>query len=407
MKAVIVGNGVAGITAATELAQRLEVAVDVYTAEPYPYYYRPQLPRFVAGAIDQEQLFARSPEWYEERNIRVHLASKVVSLMPDERRIRLEDGSQVAYDRLLLATGARPFVPDVEGIDKQGVFTLRSLEDALDIRAYAARCERAVVIGGGLLGLETAKGLKALGLTVTALEFFPYLLPRQLDEEGAEVFRTLIEGLGIGVAVSAHTRAIVGNSTVEGIVLEDGREFPAGMVVVAAGVRADVQLAAEAGLEVERGVVVDEHMQTGAPGIYAAGDVASFHGRSWGIIPQARAQALVAAANMAGDEKVYEEIVPSTTLKIAGIDLSSTGAMALEGEEELVALRSSHPEQGVYKKLLLRGDVPVQAIVIGDKALARKLDRIISHGERLTREEAEAYIHDNSQTSSSGSGAVS
>jgi len=178
-------------------------------------------------------------------------------LMPDQKRILLADGTEVPYDRLLLATGGVSFVPPIEGAEKKGVFTLRTLDDALAIREYAASCQEAVVIGGGLLGLEAARGLKVLGL--------------------------------------AETKAILGNGEVRGVVLRDGREFPAQMVLIATGVRSNAGLAAEAGLQVERGVVVNERMLSDAPNIYSAGDAASFRGRSWGIIPVARSQALVAA----------------------------------------------------------------------------------------------------------------
>ncbi|MGD1995732.1 MAG: FAD-dependent oxidoreductase, partial [Anaerolineae bacterium] len=260
---------------------------------------------------------------------------------------------------------------------REGVFTLRTLDDAMAIREYAARCGEAVVIGGGLLGLETARGLKTLGLSVTALEFFPRLCPRQLDEEGATVFQRMVERLGIRVGLSADAKAIVGDGRVESVVLQDGRDFPAQMVVIAAGVKSNTELAADAGLKVEKGVVVDDHMATSAPHIYSAGDAASFQGRSWGIIPVARAQALVAAANMSGDDAIYEEVVPSTTLKIVDIELTSIGR-AIPEEEGNVEIRRSDPEAGIYKKVVLEDDTLVGAIVIGERALARELERLIS-----------------------------
>jgi nitrite reductase (NADH) large subunit len=387
MRHVIVGNGIAGITAASELSRRQAGTIDVYTEEPYPYYFRPQLPSFLAGEVDRNRVIARDPSWYEERGITVHLSSKVARLLPQRHEIVLTDGTTVPYDRLLLATGAAPFVPPFEGRDKRGVYSLRTLEDALAIREYAANCERAVVIGGGLLGLESARGLKALGLSVSALEFAPYLLPRQLDEKGAAIFRHLVEDLGIDVAVGANTKAIVGDEAVEGVILHDGRTFPAQLVLVAAGVRCDTALAAESGLETDRGVVVDEQMRTSAPDVYCAGDAAWFNGRSWAIIPQAKAQAEVAAANMAGDDAAYEEIVPSTTLKIVGISLTSCG-VDVSQDENVAELRRSDVEGGVYKKLVLRDDVAVQAMVIGNRSLARKLEKLVMGRAKMRQEEA-------------------
>ncbi len=390
MRHVIIGGGVASITAAIELARRQAEEIELYTAERYPYYFRPRLPYFLAGEIAQEDLYVHPLSWYENKGIAVHLDSKVERLMPDQKRILLANGSEVPYDRLLLATGGMSFIPPIEGTDKKGVFALRTLDDAITIREYAAHCQEAVVIGGGLLGLEAARGLKALGLSVTALEFFPRLLPRQLDAEGSAVFQRLIEGLGINVGLQAETKSIVGNGEVRGVVLKDGREFAAQMVLVAAGARSNAGLAAEAGLRIERGIAVDEHMATDAPDIYAAGD-AAFRGRAWGIVPVARAQALVAAANMAGDNALYEEVVPSNTLKIVGIDLTSAGTVTPE-DEGFVEIRRSDPEAGVYKKLVLKDNTLVGAIVLGDKALARKVERMVTSKAQLSREEAEALL---------------
>jgi len=186
-----------------------------------------------------------------------------------------------------------------------------------------------------------------------------------------------VEDLGIRVALSAETTAILGDEAVHGVALRDGREFPAQMVLFATGVRANTALATEAGLEVERGVVVDERMRTSAPDIYAAGDVASFNGRSWAIIPQARAQAQVAAANMAGEDAVYEEIVPSTTLKIVGMDLTSCGVVNVEGEG-FTEIRIADPDAGIYRKIVLKDGVAVGAVVLRDRQLARKLERLVS-----------------------------
>lgn len=391
MRHVIVGNGVAGITAAGELARRQAGEVEIHTAERYPYYFRPRLPYFLAGEIPQDELYVHPPSWYEKRGIKVHLKSKVVRLMPDQKRLLLADDTEIPYDRLLLATGSFSFVPPIEGADKKGVFTLRTLDDALAIKEYASRCQEAVVIGGGLLGLEAARGLRVLGLSVTTLEFFPRLLPRQLDDEGSAIFQRLVEKLGIGVGLKAETKAILGNSEVRSVVLKDGREFPAQMVLIAAGVRSHMELATEAGLQVERGVVVNERMLTSAPDVYSAGDAASFRGRSWGIIPVAGAQALVAAGNMAGDNVLYEEVVPSNTLKIVGVDLTSAGTVVPEGDG-FVEIHRSDPEAGVYKKVVIKDDTLVGAIVLGDKALAKKLERMVTGKAKLSREELQSLL---------------
>jgi nitrite reductase (NADH) large subunit len=387
MRHVIVGGGVAGITAAAELAKRQAGEIVVYSEEPHPYYFRPRLPHFVGGQVVLENLFARSPAWYQERGIEVYLSSKVVHLLPGEKSIHLQSGEEVAYDRLLLATGGVPFVPPMEGVDKAGVFCLRTLDDAIAIKKYAAQCRQAVVIGGGLLGLETAKGLRDLGLEVTALEASTHLCPRQLDVEGASIFQTLIERLGIEVGLEADAEEVIGQDKVEGVVVRDGRTYPADMLVVAAGIRCNIALAAHAGAKIEGCVDVDEHMATNMPDIYSAGDAAGYQGRTWGIIPIARAQALVAAANMAGERIAYQEPPPSTTLKIAGIALTSIGS-AIPVGDGYFDIRVDDAESGAYRKLVLHEGRLVGAIVIGDGALARELGTLVASGARMTPEEA-------------------
>ncbi len=393
MRYVIVGGGVAGITAAQELAKLNAGTVTVFSAEPHAYYYRPRLTEYLAGEVDLDQLIRRPREWYVQRGVDVQLASPVTALDPARKRITLRSGQEVDYDRLLLATGSYPMQLPIPGREKRGVFVMRTLEDAQAILAYAANVERAIVIGGGLLGLETARGLRVRGLDVTVLEYFPWLLPRQLDREGGAVLKTLIEAQGIHVALQADTQEIYGTDSVAGLRLKDGRDFPAQMVVMAAGVRSDVTLAQQAGLQVERGVVVNAAMQTSAPDVYAAGDVAVFNGRVWAIAPVALAQAKVAAAAMAGQPATYTEIVPSTTLKIMGIDLTSAGTPCPAPEEGLVELRRSDPIALTYKKLVLtaRGEL-VGAIVLGDKALARRLEELLNTRAHLSVEEAAHLI---------------
>ncbi len=391
MRQVIIGSGVAGITAAIELSRRQNGPIEVYTAERHPYYFRPRLTHLLAGEISPEEMYIRPLSWYEERGIQVYLDAPVVRLLPAEGEVLLADGRAVPYDRLLLATGSTPFVPPFAGTDQAGVFTLRTLEDALAIRDHAARCQEAVVIGGGLLGLETARALQVLGLAVTVLQNGPRLLPRQLDEEGAGLFQRLVEELGVHVLLDASTEAILGSGQARGVRLEDGREVPAQVVVIATGVRSRVELAQEAGLEVSGGIVVDEHLATSAPHVYAAGDAAIFEGRCWGIIPVAQAQARVAAANMAGEESRYEEKPPATTLHIVGIDLTSVGR-AVAAEAGLTTVRHLDAEAGIYRKIVLAGDLPVGAIVIGDRPLAQKLERLLADGVRMTPPEALALV---------------
>ncbi|OQY20643.1 MAG: hypothetical protein B6I34_08530, partial [Anaerolineaceae bacterium 4572_32.1] len=310
---------------------------------------------------------------------------------PQAHYLVLADSSRVEYDRLLLATGARAFVPPFDGAGKKGVFTLRSLDDALAIKRQAQVASTAAVIGGGLLGLETARALLSANLDVTVIEFAPHLLPRQLDEEGAQVLQSRLEAMGLRILTGAATEAILGDERATGVQLGDGRVVDGQVVLISTGIRSRVELAREAGLEVNRGLVVDEHLRTSAPGVYAAGDVAEFEGQVYGIIPAAIEQAQVAAANMVAgpstgsgrSSAVYSGTVPSTTLKIAGIDLTCLGQATATGDEFTI-LRQSDRANGIYRRLALREGKIVGAILLGDKQDVRVLKKLISTGRDVS-----------------------
>ncbi|MFQ6092726.1 MAG: NAD(P)/FAD-dependent oxidoreductase [bacterium] len=379
MKVVIIGNGPAGITAAKTIHElNPEVGIEVYSQEGHPYYFRPKLPDLLGGSVEPEEIYAYSEEWYHRRNIGVHLRVTVTQILPARKEIVLEGGARVSYDSLLLAAGSRCLVPPIRGVDKEGVFTLRTIEDAAEIKRYAKGCKRAIVIGGGLLGLEASRGLRSLGLEVTVVEFLHRLLPRQLDEEGASLLRTKIEEMEIQVLLSAESEEILGEGIVTGLLLKDGRKIEGDLILISAGIRANVEIAREAGIAVGKGVLVDEHMRTGVEEVYAAGDVAEFQGRMYGIIPAAIDQAKVAGANMAGNESVeYEGTVPYTTLKVVGVDLTSIGVATPEGEE-FKQIRKINPREGVYKKLVLCEGTIVGAIFLGDRRDVTPVNKLIT-----------------------------
>ncbi len=391
MRFVIVGGGVAGITAALELGNRRLGTVAVYSDETYPYYYRPQLTEFLAGGITLERLLRRDLAWYKGRGIDVYLGRSVTRVAPDAKKITLVDGTRVEYDKLLLATGSVPSVPPLKGVEKSGVFTWRTLADTLELEQAASFCGKTVVLGGGLLGLEAARGLLGFCGAVTVLEFFPRLLPRQLDVEGATVLQRFVESLGIRVVVGAQAEEVLGDQMVTGLRLKDGREFPAGLVLVAAGVRCQARLAQEAGLTVDRGIVVDEYMATSAPDIYAAGDAAVFKGYSWAIAPIAQAQGRIAALNMAGEATAYDVVVPSTTLKVVGIDVSSVGMVNPE-TADYIEIRASETEANSYRKIVLHDGKIVGSIIINNKVLAKNLENRIAQREAMTPDQARALL---------------
>jgi nitrite reductase (NADH) large subunit len=388
---LIVGNGVAGVTAAQNVARADPSAeVHVYGGEPYSYYQRPRLWQYLAGEVEQDDLYFRPLEWYAARGVQVHVDTQVMALDTAEHRIRLADGSWETYDRLLLATGGRSFIPPFEGADRQGVFALRSLDDALAIKRYADQVSSVAVIGGGLLGLETARALLAPGRRVSVIEIAPHLLPRQLDVTGAQVLQARLEAMGLHIYTGAATHSIMGlgsergDGRAHGVRLTNGRAVNGELIIVSTGIRSRIELAREAGLEVNRGIVVDAHLSTSAPDVYAAGDAAEYQGVVYGIIPAAIEQAQVVATNMAnGSTATYEGTVPSTTLKVVGIDLTCLGDSTADGDEYLV-LRYSDQAAGVYKRLALREKKIVGAILMGEVEDARWLQQLIVDGRDVS-----------------------
>lgn len=384
MKIVIVGLGAAGANAARAIAaeKRADIQVEVYGAEPHLYYARPKLPDYLAGDVALGDLYFYPQAWYDERRIAVHTGARVEQVDAAGHRIVLAEGTRVPYDRLLIATGASSFVPPIPGAGLPGVFTLRTIDDVERIRTHARECKRAAVIGGGLLGLEAARGLRALGLEVTVLERGPYLLQRQLDEQGGAVLHREVEQLGIAIVANADTDHIEPGA----VVLKSGLRVPADLVLVAAGVRANLELATASGLAINRGIVVDAHLETSAPGVYAAGDVAEFKGTVYGIVPAAIEQAQAAVRNMLKHGSAeYIGTVPANTLKIVGIDLTSIGQVA--GGEGYAELRRADGP-GRYLKLALKDGRLQGAILLGHKekvgpisqAVARQVD-LTAHGE--------------------------
>lgn len=379
---LIIGGGIAGVSAA-EAIHKADPSADItlICGEPNLPYFRMSLTRYLAGEIDRAQLELHKEGWYLENHINIVVGRQVKSIDSESKQVTLDDGQGYSYKKLILANGASPFVPPIRGKELPGVMTLRSLEDAERITQIFDHHANVVCIGGGLLGLEIAGAIARHGSKVTVLEALDWLLPRQLGQEAAEMLRQHIESMGISIIVPAKTSALVGEGKVEGVEIAGNSSeaepavcIPAELVLISAGVRSNLNLAKMAGVEVNRGVLVNEHMQTSNPDIYAAGDVSEYHGINYGQWVPAKKQGEVAGRHAAGQPADFAGDPPSAKLKVLGIDLLSIGQFApVEPGDQLVATRQGES----YISLLFRNGVLVGANLLGETGLDPKVKKAI------------------------------
>ncbi|GAB3625888.1 nitrite reductase large subunit [Pandoraea terrae] len=383
---VVIGNGMAGIRTLEEL---LAIAPDqyditVFGSEPHPNYNRILLSPVLAGEQNFADIVLNPLAWYEDNGIELHLGKTVTRIDRKRRVVCTEDGIEAPYDRLLIATGSSPFILPVPGKDLAGVITYRDIRDT-ELMIDAAKVKRhAVVIGGGLLGLEAANGLKLRGMEVTVVHLADTLLERQLDATAGKLLQKSLEARGLQFLLSKSTSEILGNDAgeVRAVKFADGEEIPADLVVMAAGIRPNTSLAESAGLHCSRGIVVSDTLQTFDPRIYAVGECVSHRGVAYGLVAPLFEQAKVCANHLAlmgiGS---YRGSVLSTKLKVTGIDLFSAGDfLGGEGTEEIVL---SDPCGGVYKKLVIKDDRLVGACLYGDTADGAWYFKLLREGRAL------------------------
>jgi len=369
-KLVMVGNGMAGVRTLEEL---LKIAPDLYDitvfgAEPHPNYNRIMLSPVLAGEQTLDEIVLNPLSWYAEQGITLHLGKTVTQIDRIRRRVIAADGTEAPYDRLLIATGSTPFMPPLPGRDLPGVIAYRDIADTKEMIAAAAKYTHAVVIGGGLLGLEAANGLMLRGMQVTVVHIGNWLMERQLDDQAGDLLRKALETRGLRFKLGAQTQALIGgpDGRVTAVQFKDGEAIPADLVVMAAGVRPNTGLADSAGLHCERGIVVSDTMQTVTdPRIYSVGECAAHRGVAYGLVAPLFEQGKVCATHLAqvGIGR-YQGSQTSTKLKVTGIELFSAGNFSGgEGYEEILL---SDPYTGVYKKLIIKDDKLVGACLYGD-----------------------------------------
>ena len=379
---LIIGNGVAGTTAAENIRKvDKEGNIKIITEEDIPFYYRVRLNEYILGDIDERGLIAKSEKWYKDQDIDLMLKTRIVEGDPVEKFVVSRENLKITYDSLLIATGSHSFVPPIKGSEKKGVFTLRSIMDSRGISSYAKDIEEVVLIGGGLLGLEAGNALRKLGKKVVVVEFFPRLLPRQLDVAGAKRLQGIMEGMGFSFRLGAKTQEIMGDDQVNGVLLEGGESLPGKMVLISAGVRPNLDLAEPLGLDHDKGIKVNDRLRTNKVDIFAAGDVAEFRGMPYGIWPAAMGQGKIAGTNMAGVEVAYQGTTMANTLKVVGIDLASAGNIDAENEFESRIVS----DEKVYKKIVISNNQIIGCIMLGDTKSFNKITKAMSEKKDVSQ----------------------
>jgi nitrite reductase (NADH) large subunit len=363
---VIVGNGMAAARLVDELAKTAlgRYAVAVIGDEPRLAYNRVLLSSVLAGETASHEIELRPASWWRDRGVTLKYGCLATEIDVGRRELKIAGEESVAFSKLVLATGSAPLRLNVPGADLAGVHTFRDSRDVDLLLTLAARKKRVIVVGGGLLGLEAAYGLAKAGAPVTLIHLMDRLMERQLDAPAADLLKTLVERKGIEVLLNANTARLHGEKAVEAIELADGRGIDADAVIFAAGIRPNVALAKDAGLSVNRGVVVDDRLQTDAPDIFALGECAEHRGICYGLVEPAYEQAKVLARHLAGGSASYSGSVVATNLKVSGVAVFSAGDfIAADGAETIVL---NDARRGTYKKLVIANGRLTGAVLVGD-----------------------------------------
>ena len=366
-KLIVVGNGMAGVACVDQiLKHQPKFAITIFGDETHVNYNRILLSSVLAGEKSPDEIVLNGLEWYERNHIELRLGVRITGVDVQQKTVSGDDGSVTPFDKLLLATGSSPLVPSLEWVKKDGVFVFRTLDDTRALLERARPGTKAVVIGGGLLGLEAARGLQVHGCDVTVVHLMDSLMERQLDQTGGDYLKAKMECLGIRVLLNRRTTQILGNGKAEGVAFQDGSNIAADFVVIAAGIRPSAELGRKAGVQVNRGIVVNDYMETSHADIFAVGECAEHRGICYGLVAPLYEQGKVLAATITGNKgPVYQGSVPAAKLKIMGVDVFSAGDFN-ETTPGMDAVRYEDPALGVYKKLTLRDNQLAGVILVGD-----------------------------------------
>ncbi|WP_163193771.1 NAD(P)/FAD-dependent oxidoreductase [Clostridium thermarum] len=384
---VIIGNGAAGYYAANTIRKNNSTAsIKIISAEKYLTYYRPQLSEYLYEEIPEKKFYLSPDSWYVDNNIDLQLGTFVTEIHTAKKVLKLEDGSKVNYDKLILANGSSNFIPPIKGTELEGVYTLKYKNDADKIKEAIKSSKKAVVIGGGLLGLEAAWEMKKSGLQVTVVEFFPRLLPRQLDDAGSELFKNIVNSSGVDIILGDCAEEIISQDTVSKVSalrLKSGKLIDADLVLFSAGIRPNKTLAEKSGILCHQAIVVNEKMETNVKDIYACGDVAEINGIVYGTWPAAMEMGKVAGKNATGEDSKFKEFSSSVIFRGLNAEVFSAGTIDFN-DASLKQFAQEDSSKKIYKKLFFKDGILAGAILIGD---TKKAAKVISGMKKMAGEE--------------------
>ena len=396
-KLVVIGNGMAGARTVEEILARgggAQFEITMFGDEPYGNYNRILLSNVLNGAQDAADIFLNPLEWYAENDVTLHAPARVTDIDRARQEVHSDDGQITPYDKLIIATGSRPFVPPMEGLEtpggdpKHGVFVFRTLDDCHKIAGYATKCRKAAVIGGGLLGLEAARGLINYGVEVHVIHLSSHLMNQQLDPAAGAILKGMMEKMGVHVHTEKATTRILGDDSVTGLEFKDGTTLDCDMVVISTGIKPNAELGAACGLTVERAIVTDNQMRSvDDPNVYVVGECAQHRGRVYGLVAPLWEMGAVLADHITGrnPNAAYHGSKIATKLKVMGVELASMGVTEPTDERDEV-VTFAEPKRGTYKKLIVRDGILIGAMMLGDLSKVAYLMQAFDRGTPLPEE---------------------
>ncbi|WP_169081464.1 nitrite reductase large subunit NirB [Paenibacillus sp. PL91] len=384
-KLVVIGNGMAGIKCVDEIIKLApdKFQITVFGNEPHPNYNRILLSKVLQGDSSIESIVINDWSWYEERGIRLYTGETVALIHSDSQYVTTVSGIRADYDHLIIATGSSAFIPPIAGVHKSGVISFRNIDDCRTMMDYAKKYKKAAVIGGGLLGLEAARGLLNLGMETDVIHNAPYLMNRQLDRMSADMLRKELEGQGMRFWLSKETDSIFGLNRAKGIRFTNGTTLEADLIVISVGIRPNVDLAKKSGIETNRAIIVDDYMRTSKPNIYAVGECAEHRGVAYGLVAPLYEQGKVLAKSICGQKsEPYLGSVPYAQLKVSGVEVFSVGE--IRQEEAETAVQEYDGIRGTYKKVTMKEGTVRGVILFGDTAEGTSLLELVKRGAAVS-----------------------